>query len=85
MKWELDWAREGCSIAVGEQRSSACCVHFVQATSHTRATPPRNRCGHCKQLQSTWEQLAGALKGVVNVAAVDADAHGALAQQYGIK
>jgi protein disulfide-isomerase A6 len=46
---------------------------------------PHHRCGHCKQLQPIWEQVAGALKGVVNVAGVDADAHGSLAQQYGIK
>ena len=46
---------------------------------------PRKRCGHCKALQPEWERAAAALKGVVNVAAVDADAHGALAQQYGIR
>jgi protein disulfide-isomerase A6 len=47
--------------------------------------PPPRRCGHCKALQPEWEAAAGALKGVVNVAAVDADAHGSLAQQYGIR
>ncbi len=43
------------------------------------------RCGHCKQLQPQWEQAAAALKGIVNVAAVDADQHSSLAGEYGIQ
>ncbi len=42
-------------------------------------------CGHCKSLQPAWEQAAKALKGIVNVAAVDCDAHGSIAQEYGVK
>lgn len=41
--------------------------------------------GHCKTLAPEWEKVATALKGIVNVAGVDADAHGSLAQEYGIK
>ncbi len=41
--------------------------------------------GHCKSLTPEWEKVATALKGIVPVAAVDADAHGSLAQQFGIK
>ncbi|KAF0898739.1 hypothetical protein E2562_009345 [Oryza meyeriana var. granulata] len=41
-------------------------------------------CGHCQQLTPTWEKAAGVLKGVATVAALDADAHKALAQEYGI-
>lgn len=37
-------------------------------------------CGHCQQLTPTWEKAASVLKGVVTVAALDADAHNSLAQ-----
>jgi thiol-disulfide isomerase/thioredoxin len=37
-------------------------------------------CGYCKQLTPVWEKAAGVLKGVARVAALDADAHKALAQ-----
>ncbi|KAL3687881.1 hypothetical protein R1sor_014190 [Riccia sorocarpa] len=42
-------------------------------------------CGHCKNLAPAWEKAATALKGIVTVAALDADAHQSLAQEYGIK
>ncbi|KAH0854720.1 hypothetical protein HID58_057754 [Brassica napus] len=42
-------------------------------------------CGHCKALTPTWEKVAGVLKGVATVAAIDADAHQSAAQDYGIK
>ncbi|KAL9270957.1 disulfide-isomerase like 2-2-like protein [Drosera capensis] len=42
-------------------------------------------CGHCQALTPTWEKAATVLKGVATVAALDADAHQALAQEYGIK
>ncbi|XP_040383558.1 protein disulfide isomerase-like 2-3 [Oryza brachyantha] len=42
-------------------------------------------CGHCQQLTPTWEKAAGILKGVATVAALDADAHKELAQEYGIR
>ncbi|KAJ4745854.1 Protein disulfide-isomerase like 2-2 [Rhynchospora pubera] len=42
-------------------------------------------CGHCKALTPIWERAASVLKGVVTVAALDADAHQALAQEYGIR
>ncbi|KAI3928540.1 hypothetical protein MKW98_024141 [Papaver atlanticum] len=42
-------------------------------------------CGHCKSLTPVWEKAASVLKGVVTIAALDADAHQALAQEYGIK
>ncbi|BBN09197.1 protein disulfide-isomerase A6 [Marchantia polymorpha subsp. ruderalis] len=42
-------------------------------------------CGHCKSLAPAWEKAATALKGIVTVAALDADAHKSLAQEYGIK
>uniref|UniRef100_A0A7N0TZ58 Thioredoxin domain-containing protein n=1 Tax=Kalanchoe fedtschenkoi TaxID=63787 RepID=A0A7N0TZ58_KALFE len=42
-------------------------------------------CGHCKALTPIWEKAATVLKGVATVAAIDADAHKSLAQEYGIK
>lgn len=42
-------------------------------------------CGHCQALTPTWEKAATVLKGVATVAALDADAHKSLAQEYGIK
>jgi protein disulfide-isomerase A6 len=42
-------------------------------------------CGHCKQLAPAWIEAAKALKGVVKIAAVDADQHQALGQPYGVK
>ncbi|KAJ9176844.1 hypothetical protein P3X46_012116 [Hevea brasiliensis] len=42
-------------------------------------------CGHCQHLTPTWEKAATVLKGVATVAALDADAHKSLAQEYGIK
>ncbi|KAE8721748.1 Protein disulfide-isomerase like 2-2 [Hibiscus syriacus] len=42
-------------------------------------------CGHCQALTPTWEKAANALKGVATVAALDADAHKSLAQEYGIR
>ncbi|RZC80358.1 hypothetical protein C5167_042941 [Papaver somniferum] len=42
-------------------------------------------CGHCKSLTPVWEKAASVLKGVVTIAALDVDAHQALAQEYGIK
>ncbi|CAI9090140.1 OLC1v1024844C2 [Oldenlandia corymbosa var. corymbosa] len=41
-------------------------------------------CGHCKALTPTWEKAASVLKGVATVAALDADAHRSLAQEYEI-
>lgn len=42
-------------------------------------------CGHCQALTPTYEKVASVLKGVATVAALDADAHKSLAQEYGIK
>lgn len=42
-------------------------------------------CGHCKALTPIWEKVATVLKGVATVAALDADAHKSLAQEYEIK
>ncbi|KAK6918803.1 Thioredoxin domain [Dillenia turbinata] len=42
-------------------------------------------CGHCQALTPTWEKAATVLKGVATVAALDADAHQSLAQEYGIR
>ncbi|CAA6670539.1 unnamed protein product [Spirodela intermedia] len=42
-------------------------------------------CGHCQALTPTWERAATVLKGVATVAALDADEHKALAQEYGIQ
>ncbi|KAK1297577.1 Protein disulfide isomerase-like 2-3 [Acorus calamus] len=42
-------------------------------------------CGHCQALTPIWEKAATVSKGVATVAALDADAHKSLAQEYGIK
>ncbi|KAI7837719.1 hypothetical protein COHA_008441 [Chlorella ohadii] len=42
-------------------------------------------CGHCKNLKPEWTRAAQALKGILPVAAVDADAHRDLGQEFGIR
>ena len=42
-------------------------------------------CGHCKNLTPEWKKAAKALKGVVNMGAVDADKHGALGSEFGVQ
>ena len=42
-------------------------------------------CGHCQSLAPEWSKAASALKGVVKVAAVDADTHKSLGGQYGVR
>ncbi len=38
----------------------------------------------CQSLAPEWKRVASALKGIVKIGAVDADAHKSLGQQYGI-
>lgn len=66
---------------------SRCSAAALRALAHLSSPHITNttRCGHCKALQPAWESAAGALKGIVNVAAVDADAHGSLAQEHGVR
>jgi len=42
-------------------------------------------CGHCKNLEPEWTKAATALKGIVKLGAVDADAHRDLGGQYGVQ
>jgi protein disulfide-isomerase A6 len=42
-------------------------------------------CGHCKSLAPAWKQAAKALKGIVNVVAVDGSASQSLASKYGVQ
>ena len=42
-------------------------------------------CGHCKNLVPEYKKAATALKGIVKVGAVDADAHQSLGGQYGVR
>ncbi|XP_048781442.2 protein disulfide-isomerase A6-like [Ostrea edulis] len=42
-------------------------------------------CGHCQQLAPEWKKAATALKGVVKIAAVNADEHQSLGGQYQIQ
>lgn len=42
-------------------------------------------CGHCKSLAPEWKKAATALKGLVKVGAVDADAHQSLGGEYGVR
>jgi protein disulfide-isomerase A6 len=42
-------------------------------------------CGHCKNLAPEWAKAAKALKGIVNVGAVDMDAHQSLGAPYNIQ
>ncbi|ORX36460.1 thioredoxin-like protein [Kockovaella imperatae] len=42
-------------------------------------------CPHCKQLRPIYEELATELRGKMNIAAINCDAHPALCKEYGIK
>mmetsp|Transcript_40968 Transcript_40968/g.122313 ORF Transcript_40968/g.122313 Transcript_40968/m.122313 type:complete len:484 (-) Transcript_40968:459-1910(-) len=42
-------------------------------------------CGHCKQLAPKYKQVAGTLKGVAAVGAVNCEEHKSLCQKHGIK
>ncbi|KAG7653103.1 Thioredoxin domain [Arabidopsis suecica] len=42
-------------------------------------------CGHCQSLTPTWEKVANTLKGIATVAAIDADAHKSVSQDYGVR
>jgi len=42
-------------------------------------------CGHCKNLVPEWKKAATALKGIVNIGAVDMTAHQSVGAPYGIK
>lgn len=48
---------------------------------HSSASLRSCRCGHCKNLKPEWTRAAQALKGILPVAAVDADAHRDLGQE----
>jgi thiol-disulfide isomerase/thioredoxin len=41
-------------------------------------------CSHCKHLAPTWEELAGQVKGYINIGKVDATKESALAKRFGI-
>ena len=42
-------------------------------------------CGHCKSLAGPWANAASQLKGKMDLGALDATAHGSIAQQYGVQ
>ena len=42
-------------------------------------------CGHCKNLTPVWKEAATALKGIIRVGAVDADAHKDLGSKFGVQ
>uniref|UniRef100_A0A4W3IVX6 Protein disulfide-isomerase A6 n=1 Tax=Callorhinchus milii TaxID=7868 RepID=A0A4W3IVX6_CALMI len=42
-------------------------------------------CGHCQSLEPEWKKAATALKGIVKLGAVNADAHQSLGGQYGVQ
>merc|ERR1712117_105410 len=42
-------------------------------------------CGHCKSLAGPWADAASQLKGKMDLGALDATAHGSIAQQYGVQ
>ncbi|XP_041360627.1 protein disulfide-isomerase A6 homolog [Gigantopelta aegis] len=42
-------------------------------------------CGHCKALEPEWKKAATILKGIVRVAAVNADEHKSLGGQFGVQ
>jgi len=42
-------------------------------------------CGHCKTLAGPWADAATKLKGKMSLGALDATAHGSIAQEYGVQ
>ena len=58
--------------------------HHPQHTTQTRKFYAP-WCGHCQALTPAWAAAAKALKGIVNVAAVDCDAHKEVAAKHGVR
>lgn len=44
-----------------------------------------HRCGHCKSLAPEYDKVAKSFEGIVNIGAVDMDAHPDVGSPYGIK
>jgi thioredoxin domain-containing protein 5 len=41
-------------------------------------------CGHCKRLAPTWDELAGKVKGLYNVAKIDCTTEGIICTKFGV-
>ena len=78
-----DWPKEKSVVVLDPKNFDG----FIKSQSYTIVEFYAPWCGHCKSLEPEWAAAAkkvSKLKPAVLLAKVDADAHGDLAQKYGV-